>query len=303
MPSVLLDRFSGSRWALRFGAGRFRRQVPVPGTAPATSARPTFRDAQLQAAFDRQGFVVVDLLTSDEVRSLQERYASLDHVPQAVSPWVDGFETSLYDERPEYRAQILEDVEAALSAPLDRLLVDHRIMFANYVVKRPHADQVPPHADWTFLDEDRYRSATVWCPLVDTSVELRNGALGVFVGSQDRIDFLRVANVASYDRCVAAVEGLPTQVPSLRSGQAIVMDNRVVHFSPPNETADERVAVGCVVGPVEADLHHYWLAEDQQLLRFTLDRSFYLSYRIGEPAGTEGVLAVDQVPTGPVPRP
>lgn len=92
-------------------------------------------------------------------------------------------------------------------------------------------------------------------------------------------------------------------MPTLRRGQAVVMDNRVVHFSLPNETDDVRVAVGCVVGPVEAELHHYWLDTDaDRLLRFELDRSFYLGYSIGQPNGADGVLRVDEVPLGAAAR-
>lgn len=170
--------------------------------------RRTLSDPDLQARFERDGFVIVDLIDDAAVDDLQRRYDALDHAPQAESPWVNGFETTLYDERYDYREQILADVEDVLSAAFAEVFVDHRVMFANYVVKLPHADQVPLHADWTFLDESRFSSATVWTPLVDTSVELRNGALGMVVGSQNCIDFLRIANVPAYDRCEAAVEEL-----------------------------------------------------------------------------------------------
>jgi hypothetical protein len=260
-------------------------------------------DDEHQRSFERTGYAIVDLLGPDEVAELQRRYDLLEHRHQTTSPWVDGFETTLYDDRPDHRAQVLRDVEDVMGPALERALVDHRIMFANHVVKLPGSAAVPPHADWTFLDEDRFSSATVWVPLVDTSLELRNGALGVSVGSQDRIDFVRIANVASYDRCVDAVADLPRSTPALRAGQAIVMDNRVVHFSAPNETATTRVAVGCVVGPVEAELRHYWLDADDSLIRFTVDPRFYLGYEIGQPVGTDGVLATETVAEEPVSAP
>ena len=281
---------AAERPALARVARRLRRR-PHP-----TERRRTFLDHDRQVAFERDGYVVVDLLEHDRVRALRAAYDQLDHQHQAVSPWVEGFETSLYDDRRTYRSTVLADVEHVVGGPLDTVLDRHRIMFANYVVKLPHSAEVPPHADWTFLDEGRYSSATVWCPLVDTSIELRNGPLGVAVGSHERIDFLRVANIPSYDRCVEAVSDLPRSFPDLRAGQAIVMDNRVVHFSPPNETEQTRVAVGCVVGPAEAPLHHYWVDDDGQLLRFVLDREFYLSYEIGRPQDTEGIVAVEVVP-------
>lgn len=264
--------------------------------SPAPRRRCTFLDTELQSVFERDGFVVVDLLDAAQVAELQRRYDRLDHARHESWAWVDGFETSLYDDRPDYRRQILEDAEAVASASLASLLDRHRIMFANWVVKIPGAQDVPLHADWTFLDEDLFSSVTVWCPLVDTSLELHNGALGLVVGSHREIDFVRVANVPAYDRCVDAVSDLDRCVPDIRAGQAVVLDNRVVHFSPPNETAEQRVALGCVIGPVEADLHHYWLDDHGQLLRFELDRSFYLGYTIGQPNQADGILGITEVP-------
>ena len=265
---------------------------PAPG---ARNRRVTLANPAQQAAFERDGYVVVDLADTAAVAELWGCYEDLDHATHEDWPWVDGFETSLYDPRPAYREQILHDAERVLGPALDRVLVDYRVMFANWLVKVPHAAEVPLHADWTFLDESRFSSVTVWCPLADTSVALGNGPLGVVVGSQLQIDFLRVANVAAYDRCEQAVEGLERAVPDLRAGQAIVMDNRVVHFSPPNLTDRARLALGCVVGPVEADLHHYWLHDDGRLLRFELDRSFYLNYTIGQPEAADGIVDVVEV--------
>ncbi len=260
-------------------------------TLPTAAAeRRTFLDLSLQADFERDGYVIIDLLDDDALSELRTRYDNLDHDHLTEWPWVNGFETSLYDPRQNYRAQVLDDFDAVIAPALDLVLDDHRAFFANYVVKGPSADAVPPHVDWTFLDEDRFSSATVWCPLIDTNAELRNGALGVVVGSHRRIDFLRIVNLPSFDRCTQAVADLERRVPTVNAGQAIIMDNRVVHFSIPNETDDWRVAAACVVGPTEADLHHYWFDDDGDLIRFDLDRSFYLSYTIGQPADADGIL-------------
>lgn len=270
---------------------------PAPPETPSGCRRRTFHDPALQAAFEQDGYAVVDLLDAAAVAELQAGYDAQDHAPSPADyPWVQGFETTLYDPRPTYREQVLQHADRLIGGALDAVLIDHRIMFANWVVKVPGSHEVPLHADWTFLDEDRFSSATVWCPLVDTSIELDNGPLGVVAGSQRVIDFLRIANVAAYDRCERAVAGLERHVPHVRAGQAVIMDNRVVHFSPPNRTDRTRVALGCVVGPVEAEMHHYWLDEHGTLLRFELDRSFYLTYTIGEPSGADGILGIYEVP-------
>ncbi len=252
-----------------------------------TSRRKTLRDPELQQQFSELGFVVVDLIDQATVSALRERYDTMDHEQRTQFDWVDGFDTSIYDQRPEYRAQVFDLMDELMSPAIENLLDDYRIMFANFIVKYPESDPVPPHVDWTFLDEEQFSSATVWCPLVDTTPA--NGTLGVVSGSHRRIDFLRPSNVATYERCELAVADLDDRpVISVRAGQAIIMDNRVVHFSPPNTTELDRIAVGCVVGPREAELHHYWMTEDDELMQYQIDRSFYLSYVIGTPPTSAG---------------
>jgi hypothetical protein len=265
------------------------RNAPAP---PTPARRRTFLDPAAQAEFEDRGFVVVDLLDRPAIDSIRRRFDELDHVWQEAYEWVDGFDTSIYDGRADYRAQVLEAIEAEVAPAMATVLDDHRIMFANFVVKHPDSNAVPPHVDWTFVDEDRFSSVTIWCPLVDTTAE--NGTLGLVAGSHHRIDFLRAANIPSFERCEDAVEDIDDRplIP-LRAGQAIILDNRAVHFSPPNTSSELRVAIGCVAGPTEAPLRHYWQDEDDRLLEFELERSFYLSYVIGQPpADADGVLGV-----------
>jgi len=250
----------------------------------------------LQCRFEEVGFVVVDLLDEATLATIAARYDAMDHERREHYDWVDGFSTSIYDGRPEYRRQVLEVMDEHVQPALADLLDDYRIMWANFLVKQPGADPVPPHVDWTFLDEDRFSSVTIWCPLRDTTPE--NGTLGVVSGSHHRIDFLRAANIPTFERCEQAVADIDDRpIIPVRAGQAIVMDNRVVHFSTPNHGDEPRVVVGCVAGPAEAELHHYWQDEQEQLLRFDIDRSFYLDYVIGEPphrsSGVRGAVPAD----------
>lgn len=267
-----------------------RSDAPV-----AAPRRTTLRDPALQRQFEDSGFVVLDLIDPETVVALSQRYDSMDHEQRTQFDWVDGFDTSIYDKRPEYRSEVFELMQEQFGPALERVLNDYEIMFANFIVKYPHSDMVPPHVDWTFLDEEQFSSATVWCPLVDTTPA--NGTLGVVSGSHQRIDFLRPSNVPTYERCELAVADIEDRpVISLRAGQAIIMDNRVVHFSPPNTTELDRVAVGCVVGPREAELHHYWVNEDSELMKYQIDRSFYLDFVIGAPpTESGGVLSASVV--------
>lgn len=267
---------------------------------PRTVARATLLDPDLQHAFERDGFVVVDLLDQRGVTEFRRRYDALDHHQTRDSPFAEGFHTTLYDPRPTYRRAVSAVFEDVLGPTLATVLDRHRLFFTNFTVKLPHGAEVPHHLDWTFVDEHRYRSATLWCPLVAT--DQVNGSLGVVVGSHDKVDFVRSVNDRAFDHYEAIADALPDhRVVPLAAGQALIMDSRVVHFSPPNATESTRVVAACIVAPIEADLHHYWVDPIGRLLQFELDPSFFHSYVVGgPPAETDGVLGVRTMDTEPV---
>lgn len=271
--------------------------TPVAATprppAPVVEREPTFTDPGLEAAFRADGVVVVDLLDAPGVAATRDRFAELEHELHGDSPFAQGFHTTLYDGRADYRLAVRQVIEGALRPRLDALLVDHQVLFANFVTKLAGGEAVPHHLDWTFVDEDRFASVTVWCPLEDT--DAHNGTLGVVVRSHDAVDFIRPVNRRDYEMHAAVSDGVEELYP-LQAGQALVMDNRMVHFSPPNRSDATRVVAACVVAPRQAPIVHHWVDDEEQLFRLELERDFFLSYDIGsDPREVTGVRQLTPV--------
>lgn len=265
-----------SRYPFRRWRGRQRRQV-----------LPTFRDPELDACLDRDGFVVIDLLSSSAAGNLLAAHDRLDHVRVWENPFAEGFHTTIYDQREVYRRDV-HDVMATIVEPELVRWFDHpRMILANFAVKRPGGGPVPCHPDWTFVDETRCRSVTVWCALTD--IDDLDGTLGVVAGSHRQVDFARPLNVRDYDRyvAVAAAAASARSVP-LRAGQAIVFDSRTLHFSYPNLTGSPRVAAACVVVPAEATIGHFFVEADGRVRHHDVDSTFYFHYFAG--ADPEGVI-------------
>jgi len=268
-----------------------------------TTARPrrrTFLDADRQASFEADGYVVVDLLDAEALDALRAGYTSLDHRQHRDSPFAEGFHTTVYDPRTDYRRNVRDLIGHVVGPSLDRLLDGHQVVFANFAVKLPHAAAVPHHLDWTFVDEDRFSSATVWCPLLDTS--LRAGALGAVAGTHERVDFVRPVNHRDYERHAALLDAAEAEVLiPVAAGQAIVMDSRVVHWSSPNDAPQDRVVAAFVVAPSEAELVHWWVGPDGVPVRYQVESDFYLSYVIGEsPAAAWGLVGSTRHPDVPI---
>ena len=113
-------------------------------------------------------------------------------------------------------------------APLADLLDDHRLFNTSILVKWPGQDgAMGTHQDWTFVDEDRFRSVTVWCPLVD--VEQRNGALELLPGSHRILTHARCSPTLpeTYHDPLAGLGEDDLAAWPLPGGTAIALDHAV----------------------------------------------------------------------------
>src|SRR5208283_2228590 len=237
-----------------------------------------FRDPEKQIAFERDGFVVLDLIGPAEVAELLAFYASLQNAPTPQH----GFQVSLDDQSPEFVHQVTEKLTATAGARIDRHFEDHQIFTASFVTKeRNPRGFVPPHQDWTFVDESQFWSATVWCPLVDVNAE--NGALALLKGSHQLYDHIRPSPSPQYappfaDQLFSIVPYM--KILELRAGQAVVFNNQTLHASPPNTQRQTRVAFGIGVTHRDAQLRHYYLLPGKVDLieGYEVSREFFYGY-------------------------
>jgi len=264
---------------------RGRRGAPAAPAAPAT--RRTFTDAGLQARLEADGFVVVPLLDEAALASLRSTYDRMAHRQTRDSPFAEGFHTSIYDDRTSYREAVHAALAGTVEPALDQLLDRHRMIFANFTVKMAGGAALPCHPDWTFVDEGSFRSVTVWCALHD--MDEHNGSLGVVSGSHREVDFVRPLNVRNYDRYDEIAAQRTAAVPlRLRAGDAVVMDSRALHASPPNRSGGDRLVAACVAVPTEATGKHYFV-DGEDVWSHAIDPRFYLHYRPGaDPDGVPG---------------
>jgi ubiquinone/menaquinone biosynthesis C-methylase UbiE len=239
-----------------------------------------FRDEFIQSELDRTGFVIVPLLDSRQVARLTEFYRSLDRggVPTPL------FHYSMDHPDSGYVRRAMDELIEVVGGALLPKLHEAQVVTASFVVKKSDPrGVVPPHQDWTFVDETRYRSFNVWTPLVD--VDIDNGALGVIHGSYRF--FGNHLRASPSPQCKSVIsDHLQTLFPfldvkPLRAGEAIIFDNATIHGSPPNVSGKDRLATGLVVTHAEAELrHHYQLPNTRppEIETYAIDRRFFMSY-------------------------
>jgi hypothetical protein len=220
-----------------------------------TLDRPVLRDPELQAVFEDRGYVTIPLLDPDEVETLVAGYDRLSAEVGGASEaeaYDDTYaEFSIIHSRPEFRRRAFELLSSVLVPAIDRHVVDHRPLIANYVNKPSGTGVVPTHQNFSVVDEAQHRSVSVWVALVDC--DLANGAMRMLDGSHRNLRGRRGmwAYQAFSHLPQDELDQLMAPLP-VRAGEAVVLDDALLHSSPPNLTAARRLAIQFVMVPEEA---------------------------------------------------
>ncbi len=257
--------------------GKIRQNFSA--TVGAQNMKSLFRNDRTQAEFDRDGYAAIDLIDEAQVNDLKAFYYGLEQAESSAS----GFQVSLDNTSPDFVRTVSERLTKTVRGSVDKHFKDYQIFTASFVTKsKDPLGVVPPHQDWTFVDESRFWSATIWCPLVNVNVD--NGALGVIKGSHRFYDHVRPSPSPQYappftDQLMLIVPYLT--IVELKAGQAIVFNNRTIHASPPNTSTEVRVAFGIGITQEEAGIRHYYMLPGQQkplIEGFEVAPEFFYSY-------------------------
>jgi hypothetical protein len=228
----------------------------------------TFQDADAERSLRESGFAVVDVPT-EVVDGLDALYRRLR------PPELTEFTATIQIERPGFKREVQEGVHEVVRPLVEDVFVGHRLVAGNFVVKQPGPWVVEPHQDFDFCDESRWTAVLGWLPLHD--VDASGGCLHVVPGSHrlptlprgsgdHRFPFAPVLDHLKREHSV----GVP-----LRRGQCVVYDARTLHWSTGNDGATERVAGAFAAIPIEAELLHHHVNEDDTVTVLAVDDEIY----------------------------
>lgn len=235
-----------------------------------------FKNDDLQAQFDRDGYVKLPLLEDTEVQELLNGYLSRNFDNKIEA----GFHISLDNQNESLVKEVGESIKQVLVPRTEALLENCKVFTASYVIKEPGLQNiVPPHQDWSFVDENEFCSATVWTSLVDVTEQ--NGALGVIRGSHRLFDHPRSSPSPQSKSPLA--DHIFTLFPfveviEMKAGESLIFDNRLIHASPPNLSDQPRIAVGIGITQREAQLKHFYQLPETNppvLQEFDVDETFF----------------------------
>jgi ectoine hydroxylase-related dioxygenase (phytanoyl-CoA dioxygenase family) len=235
----------------------------------------TFTNVELQSVFSEKGYVILPhLLSKNDLDILT--MASKRFENEMKEP----FHTSHFSSDIHYKASTQTTIVETVFPKIKHYLNDYIPVFANFMVKKANGNNfLQMHADWTYVDEDKYRSISVWIPFVDTNK--RNGCLGVIEGSHKFMNKIRGPRIQqnNYERDRIWVKKYGKLLP-VNAGDAIVFDHALLHFSPQNETNQFRPALNLSLTPRSADLIHFCVPEGAvEIEKYGVkDLAFFLHY-------------------------
>ncbi len=264
-----------------------------------------FQNPDHQAFFESHGWIKLPMLDAGEVAELLAFYHSL---PKEAAPEY-GFHVSLDKQDLDLKRRVAARLEAALTHKADAIFKDYKIFTASYVIKEHNPKGiVPPHQDWTFVDEAEDVSLTVWTALVPTDMD--NGCMGVINGSNRFYDYVR-ASPSPYARTPISDHAFTLfpymQLVPMQPGEALIFDNRTIHASPPNTSGSPRIAFGIGITHKDAGLVHHFMLPGKapaQLERYAVEPDFFMQYNNTRLSGyyQQGIRPPDLKPVAVVQR-
>jgi hypothetical protein len=212
-----------------------------------------FVDPAIDGELASRGYVVMPLLSRDEVEALLE--VNRSKVRERPS---DLYFTAC-DPDAQYRRAIQEEVNAVIAPRILPLLNSYKNCSTVFIHKRAHTKngRSPIHQDPTFVDQFRQAAVNVWIPLVDVNED--NGCMQVFPKTHSLVNHICTipSGPSPYDPVMALLEsGCRLPVP-MAAGKALLYNMRMLHSSGENRTPAERPAVASAYIPGDSKFRFY----------------------------------------------
>lgn len=215
-----------------------------------------FKSEKHNKQFKKNGFVVIrNFFNSEEIDKINELYKTLNITN------LDEIYTNLKDRDPQINLEIDLFLKNIYAPRLEKYFKNYSIGGGAFLIKGTGESSVSSlHQDWNVVDETKYYSMGVWCPLID--VNENNGCLQIVPGSHNWFNKLRSFNMPSICINFEDVNSVLKPVIS-KQGDAVIFAHNVFHGSKPNYTEQIRPVASVSVISKDAPLIHYFRIGDK----------------------------------------
>ena len=268
--------------------------------------RPVFNDTTLQQVFDHKGYVQIPFIGAEQVAALKQAYFDTLHQSGGSllaseadfqSKSLVTYDFTFIDRNPDYKRLVYNTIVQALDGAQRSVLADYRPIIANFIHKKPHGGEVPLHQNWSFVDERRCTSVSIWCPLVDSTAA--NGTLQFVDGSHKRFGEVR-GPMVPWELNQIQQDIITTQLApagNIQAGHAVVLDDSIVHYSNINQTEGLRLAIQLILVPREERCIHFYMNPQEsrdKVDKLEVDVDFFMNFHPWKKP--EGCTRLDTLP-------
>lgn len=234
-----------------------------------------FKSDEHQRLFDKQGFIVLPFLTNEEIVYLDKIFDDLH--PNANT---GGFFSGSYSSDLVYKKKASDEIVKVFNRAYHELFVNYTPFGGAFLYKVPGENsELTAHQDWTIVDESKHVALNCWVPLCDVTKE--NGALSILPGSHfDNFNVIRAPTLPFFfsgNDDLVMKELIPMEV---KAGTAVILNQSVIHYSPPNRGNKIRKAITAGIKSEGAQMYfHYKVPGKDELEVFEMDDDFLISFK------------------------
>lgn len=250
--------------------------------------RKVFFDQNLENRFNKDGYVTIPLLDASK---LNELFALLNDL-QSGSDQTNvntnsSYELSFFNKDEAYKKLVLEKIYNFFKPLLDEVLDNYQPLIVNLFNKKPGKGEVPLHQNWTFVDESKFTSVSVWIPLCD--VNRKNGTLEVVPGTHKSLTPYRSPSIPWVFQGLEKPIKKKYMVPlDLKVGEVGILDDAILHYSRDNTSSKDRGTIQLIMTPGEATAIHYYCPniKNGEIEVYQVDANFFADFNMHDkPAG------------------
>lgn len=245
--------------------------------------RTVFTDKNMQDEFWEKGYIRLKLFSEAEINDLNKFYSEL-HPNSRFNTQEKNvkYHFTFLDENKDYKHKVFDHISKIIQPKIDTLLNNYEPLIINFVQKEPGLGEVPIHQNWNFVDEEKYVSISIWCPLVDVA-EI-NGTLEV-VDKTHKIfrNIIRSPSIpwffTGYEKHIINKYCKPIEV---KAGEVLIFDDSIIHYSKPNNGTYNRLVIQIIAKPKEVQAKHYYLKKGflkNEMQEMDVDKNFFLNFK------------------------
>lgn len=230
-----------------------------------------------QVNFEKMGYVVLpNFLNSEEVQMMNNFFDELHPILPK-----EGFISGSYSSNFSYKKKVSEKIKNVYQRAYEENFKDYTAFGGAFLYKMPTENSdLFIHQDWTVVDESKHVALNIWVPLCDVTME--NGPLMVIPGSHfANFPTLRAPTLRyffDHDIEIAMKQLEPILV---KAGTAVVLNQSIVHYSPPNRSGSIRKAITSGLKTKDAQVIFHYKNEEEptsKIEKFEIDDDFFIQF-------------------------